>query len=1256
MLVTRARERTSERERERESEREREREREMAHNQPPDNGAGALSWEEQQMQLAMALSLGVQQQNSTPGSAPAGSTSAGSTPRSSLSAADVAAALASVTSVTAAGPTASTSSPGLTQEKLEAALAAATAATSDAVGEASRGGAVRPRTAGSTLEPSVAAAMKEIFDGITIGESSMDRDELERAVKRRAAQQAGGAALEYLASAHARATEGGVAPSATTVAVETALTVARALLGESSDAQVLNKVMQLPPAFLCLLSAEPSAGQQNALAALFRAAARTVQNAKLDDPSVDANLELFRRLVVTSPDVCRALVYTIEREAKQARRSNATFFEASTVCGVLSISPMALMRVRELGPQFSALDQMARSPGQNSASNSCSEVMAGIWDKQHAAVKKLLASKTAGQGVAKEAMLSWFSALFDLQTAVRGVPGGHSKRSRASKRDAASHGLMLNTTQILLELSAPFSDDTPKADKMHASFARLSPGWCGVSGPQRVHYEVEATLQNPDQGKADRSAAGGAESGLNASGFAHDADDEEAELAAVIEDSLRTAGMFKDAAAAGADEEGGQAGGGDSDPMIVDKWENHFVSDAFWLTLRSIGVGLVPALLELEQLFRHIQEMQRRQQQDPHLSGFIRSYNALSGIVYAERHFTSMMRFYGLVGRWLAQLSSEQLAMVPEHVVSDMSITLEHYATFFPTQLAATPRKILAPCVGAAVDLIRRGDVCRNPMVRDSLAKLLRRLIEADRHPSCADLASIANETLLGGDRVETSTGLMLLYVELGKLLDTAGVVFDKNSARQGIAQLISATLGFSTGGGASEQLSVNPAAVVSSATWRSFSDALLQESVFLFQDAMGRLGDLRGMQVDMEDAIEWHAQSEEIRREREGFFGQLQRTATGFLSMACKALSMVILLASNSTLCAAGFMRDEACAEKAGSVVTDFLERLVGGKAKDMKLHGDLREKVGFNPKELLGVVAQVLTLLCNCTEASAVAHQSFVEGVVGNHGASEARKLLGKTHKYLQKCTVGPAILEAVARLVQTVETRIAADASDAAGASVTDKVAAVQPIKIADELVTHYSALLQSDSVQDVDMGCDSVDAINHYYGSEIAANPVDARTGRAKMRRLGKECKGLREASALPCRPEASAFILCDTTRMDVFKFMLSGPTDTPYSLGLFEFHMFAPNTFPESPPVVNLRTTGNGLVRFHPNLYSDGKVCLSLLGTWHASSEIEKWHKDRSTLLQVIISIQGSIMGVEKPYYLEPGYEKAGDAVSGHFIA
>jgi hypothetical protein len=42
--------------------------------------------------------------------------------------------------------------------------------------------------------------------------------------------------------------------------------------------------------------------------------------------------------------------------------------------------------------------------------------------------------------------------------------------------------------------------------------------------------------------------------------------------------------------------------------------------------------------------------------------------------------------------------------------------------------------------------------------------------------------------------------------------------------------------------------------------------------------------------------------------------------------------------------------------------------------------------------------------------------------------------------------------------------------------------------------------------------------------------------------------------------LPCRPEAATFCRCDEGRLDVFKFILTGPTDTPYAFGLFEFHM------------------------------------------------------------------------------------------------
>lgn len=96
-------------------------------------------------------------------------------------------------------------------------------------------------------------------------------------------------------------------------------------------------------------------------------------------------------------------------------------------------------------------------------------------------------------------------------------------------------------------------------------------------------------------------------------------------------------------------------------------------------------------------------------------------------------------------------------------------------------------------------------------------------------------------------------------------------------------------------------------------------------------------------------------------------------------------------------------------------------------------------------------------------------------------------------------------------------------------------------------------------------------------------------------------------------------------------------MIAGPEGTPYAGGLFEFDVFIPLNYPHSPPQVHLRTTGAGSVRFNPNLYNNGKVCLSLLGTWNGRPE-EQW-SPKSTLLQVFVSIQSMIF-VDLPYFNE----------------
>lgn len=80
-----------------------------------------------------------------------------------------------------------------------------------------------------------------------------------------------------------------------------------------------------------------------------------------------------------------------------------------------------------------------------------------------------------------------------------------------------------------------------------------------------------------------------------------------------------------------------------------------------------------------------------------------------------------------------------------------------------------------------------------------------------------------------------------------------------------------------------------------------------------------------------------------------------------------------------------------------------------------------------------------------------------------------------------------------------------------------------------------------------------------------------------------------------------------------------KALVAGAEGTPYANGLFEYHVYLTDDYPASPPKCNLETTGSGNVRFNPNLYSCGKVCLSLLGTWRGNAS-ENWDPKISNLL------------------------------------
>lgn len=96
-------------------------------------------------------------------------------------------------------------------------------------------------------------------------------------------------------------------------------------------------------------------------------------------------------------------------------------------------------------------------------------------------------------------------------------------------------------------------------------------------------------------------------------------------------------------------------------------------------------------------------------------------------------------------------------------------------------------------------------------------------------------------------------------------------------------------------------------------------------------------------------------------------------------------------------------------------------------------------------------------------------------------------------------------------------------------------------------------------------------------------------------------------------------------------------MIVGQEGTPYFGGFYFFELKFPYNYPWSPPVVTF-CTNNGYVRFNPNLYVNGKVCISILNTWKG----EQWTSCQ-TITSILLSL--SSLFTDNPLLNEPGVHK-----------
>ncbi|KAL9035581.1 MAG: hypothetical protein Q9180_004788 [Flavoplaca navasiana] len=150
-------------------------------------------------------------------------------------------------------------------------------------------------------------------------------------------------------------------------------------------------------------------------------------------------------------------------------------------------------------------------------------------------------------------------------------------------------------------------------------------------------------------------------------------------------------------------------------------------------------------------------------------------------------------------------------------------------------------------------------------------------------------------------------------------------------------------------------------------------------------------------------------------------------------------------------------------------------------------------------------------------------------------------------------------------------------------------------------------------------------------------KLATPAASGNHSREWLRAVSREHKILR--TSLP----KDVYVRTWDSDMALLRVLIIGPSGTPYAYAPFLFDITLHSQFPSEAPTAFFHSWTNGVGRVNPNLYENGKVCLSLLGTWEGDDDEEEWVPGKSTVLQIIVSLLGLVL-VKEPFYNEAGFE------------
>eukprot|EP00339_Tiarina_fusa_P025566 CAMPEP_0117009760 /NCGR_PEP_ID=MMETSP0472-20121206/8773_1 /TAXON_ID=693140 ORGANISM="Tiarina fusus, Strain LIS" /NCGR_SAMPLE_ID=MMETSP0472 /ASSEMBLY_ACC=CAM_ASM_000603 /LENGTH=1113 /DNA_ID=CAMNT_0004712117 /DNA_START=80 /DNA_END=3421 /DNA_ORIENTATION=- len=413
--------------------------------------------------------------------------------------------------------------------------------------------------------------------------------------------------------------------------------------------------------------------------------------------------------------------------------------------------------------------------------------------------------------------------------------------------------------------------------------------------------------------------------------------------------------------------------GGTPDDASMDAFspKNAFIPQCFFLTARSLALGIVPLLSQHENLLRHISHQHweltsqnRDLHSDPHFSILVSRQRSNEVALFQEEMVVDTMRFCNLMAKVLVGLPDDTLKLMPEHFCDNICDILMDVAKMKPKILRGLGLryvfqlvvKLLSPTYASMV---------RNYNLRAMLGDVLHELYLPSTGNDRRDVpSSVACDPMAGGQTFLLSDpsaqetlapSLLLLYGEV----EHTGY-YDKMSHRAKISSLLKYLWESSEHRPAFRAITQNKESFI------KFANGIINETNTLIATVMQKLPEIRATQEKMANTQEWGRVPEEEQSIVTSRLEDNEREVKHALPLCNKTLQMFGYLNTDKDIRGL-FLLGELC-PRLVNMLLHVLGKLVGSKGLDLKVNNP--EQYEFRPKEMLRDLCAIFALFASAKE----------------------------------------------------------------------------------------------------------------------------------------------------------------------------------------------------------------------------------------------------------------------------------------------